>query len=307
MVIWVREKKMDAFLPLIPEDMKERVKSGEWFCLGALAETEEAASEESDEKTAAGVLLFSSEEGVSYGDERSTMIEIHWLYVAENHRMEGLANELMQELSEILEDNPAEGIICDIPLGSEYDLAEDFFASWGFSFEVTELLEMTINKEDCRREVSPENKEQALRLASGPDRPVDLISISDLSDEEFTKVIREMKAEEKSGYYDRLPENRDDYAGDMSYAVVHGGEVSSIALFERLSNGDLHMVMLGTLTPRGAKELLMLLRYCAGYYYLNYPEDACVRFSLGIERSRKLAVHLFPDKEPVRVRRGFFF
>ena len=307
MVIWVKEKEMDAFLPLIPEDMKGKVKSGEWFCIGALAEPEENASEESDVRTAAGVLLFSSEDGVSYGDERSTMIEIQWLYVIESQRMKGLANELMQELSDILEDNPAEGIICDIPLGSEYDLAEDFFASWGFSFEVTELLEMTITKEDCRREISPENKEQALRLASGPDRPVDLVSIADLSKEEFAKVIRAMKAEEKSGYYDRLPEDRDDYAGDMSYAVIHRGEVSSMALFERLSNGDLHMVMLGTLTQRGAKELLTLLRYCAGYYYLNYPENACVRFSLGIERSRNLAIHLFQDKEPVRVRRGYFF
>lgn len=54
-----------CFLPLVPEDMKEEVKNGEWFCLGALAETEEAASEESDVKTAAGVLLFSSEDGVS--------------------------------------------------------------------------------------------------------------------------------------------------------------------------------------------------------------------------------------------------
>ena len=307
MVIWVKENEMEAFIPLIPEEMRDRVKSGEWFCLGALAEDGQAAETSGDERLAVGVLLFSSEEGISYGDERSSMIELHWLYVAEKYRMEGIANELMQELSDILEDNPAEGIICDIPLGSEYDLAEDFFESWGFNFEVTELQEMTITKEDCRREISPQNKEEALRMASGPSRPIDLIPVSELSKDEFKRVVRQMKQEEASGYYDWISEDRDHYAGDMSYAVVHGDKVSSMALYERLPNDDLHLVMLGTLSQRGAKELLELLRYTAGYYYLNYPEEAKVRFSLGIERSRNLAVHLFPDKEPVQVRRGYFF
>ena len=307
MVIWVKENEMEAFLPLIPEEMRDRVKSGEWFCLGALEEDREAAETSDDERLAVGVLLFSSEEGISYGDERSSMIELHWLYVAEKYRMEGIANELMQELSDILEDNPAEGIICDIPLGSEYDLAEDFFESWGFNFEVTELQEMTITKEDCRREISPQNKEEALRMASGPSRPIDLIPVSELSKDEFKRVVQQMKQEEVSGYYDWISEERDHYAGDMSYAVVHGDKVSSMVLYERLPNDDLHLVMLGTLSQRGAKELLELLRYTAGYYYLNYPEEAKVRFSLGIERSRNLAVHLFPDKEPVQVRRGYFF
>ena len=307
MVIWVKENEMEAFLPLIPGEMRQKVKSGEWFCLGALADPKETSGETEDEKVAAGVLLFSSEEGISYGEELHVMIELHWLYVIEDRRMEGLANELMQALSDILEDNPAEGIICDIPLGSEYDLAKDFFESWGFSFEVTELQEMTITKEDCRREVSPQNKEEALKLASGPARPVELISVSELSEESFKEAIHAMKEEERSGYYDRLSENRDDYAGDMSYAVIHENAVSSIILFERLQSGDLHLVMLESLSQRGAKELLELLRYCAGYYYLNYPEGAKVKFSLGIERSRNLAVHLFPDKAPVQVRRGYFY
>ncbi len=307
MVIWVKDNEMDAFLPLVPDEMKGKVKSGEWFCLGGLAEPKETAVKTAEEKSAAGVLLFSPEEGISFGEDRVSMIELHWLYVSERYRQEGIANELMQELSDILEDNPAEGIICDIPLGSEYDLIEDFFSSWGFSFEVTEYNEMTITKEDCRREISPENKEEALRLASGPARNIDLISVSELSKEDFKKSIQKMKEEERSGYYDRLSENRDDYAGDMSYAVIHGDDVSSMALFERLADGNLHMVLLETLSKRGAKELLTLLRYCAGYYYLNYPEETTVNFSLGIERSRNLAVHLFPDKEPVRVRRGYFF
>ncbi len=307
MVIWVKENEMDAFMPLIPDEMKEGVRSGEILCLGALAELQAEDDMPVEEKAVAGVLLFSSEDGVSYGSDRVTMIELHWIYVSEEYRMKGIANELMQELSDILEDNPAEGIICDIPIDSRYDLAEDFFESWGFNFEVTGKNEMIITKDDCREEISPENKEEALKLASGPNRPVDMISVSDLSKEDFTAAIQAMKKAERSGYYDWLSENRDDYAGDMSYAVIHGSEVTSMALFERLKDGNLHMMMLESLSTKAAKELLMLLRYCAGYYYLNYPEKATVRLTLGIERSRELASHLFPDKDAELVRRGYYF
>ncbi len=307
MVIWAKENEMEAFLPLIPDDMKAQVQSGEWFCLGALYDPSEEEEAQDGEKTAAGVLLFSSEDGIVYGGEIVTMIVLNWIYVAEEYRMRGIANELMQALSDILEDNPAEGIICDIPFGSEYDLAEDFFDSWGFDFEDTELREMVITKDDCRRDISPENKEEVLKLAAEHYRPAGLISIMELTREDFQKTIRIMKEAERSGYYDQLSENRDDYAGDMSYAVLNGNEVSSMVLFDRQSSGDLRMVMLESISSKNAKELLMLLRYCAGYYYVNYPEETKVKLTLGIERSRNLATHLFPSKDPIPVRRGYYF
>lgn len=308
MIISITEKEIDYFLPLVPDDMRNAFKSGEWMGLGSLSESSEKGEDTGENVAdACGIILFSPEEGISAGGERSTMIVLHWIYVAEKHRQKGMADDLMDALSDILEDNPAEGIICDIPLGSEYDLAEDFFASWGFSFEVTELQQMVIDKDDCRKEISPQNKEEALKMASGPDRPVHLIPVSDLSKEDFKKAVRAVKEAERSGYYDRISEDRDDYAQDMSYVFIHDNQVSSMVLFERLPDDDLHMVMLGTLSDRGNKELLVLLRYTAGYYYLNYPEEAKVKFSLGTERNRTLAIHLFPDKDPILVRRGFYY
>lgn len=306
MIIPITEKETDHFLPLIPEDMQNAVKCGKLKALGALSEDGEDSGED-DTAEACGVVLFSSEDGMEIEGGRGRMIVLHWIFVAEKHRQKGVANDLMDALSDILEDDPAEGIICNIPMGSEYDQAENFLTSWGFSFEVTELQEMVITKDDCRREISPVNKEMALKLASGPERPLNLIPVSDLSKADFKKTVRTMKEEEKSGYYDPIPEDRDAYAPDMSYAFVREDQVSSMALFEKLPDGDLHMAMLGTLSKRGAKELLELLRYCAGYYYLNYPEEAKVRLSLGIERSRNLAMYLFPDKEPIPVRRGCYF
>ncbi len=154
MIFYIRrisfyDKNVDAtllsnFAPLIPHEYLGELESGQIFCLGALKEEDEGS-------VPVGVLLFDVEDGVTGGTEPATMIVLKWIYVAEEHREEGYANELMDALSDILEDSPAEGIICDVPFDSEYDLAEAFFSSWGFQFEVVDTEVMIISKEDCRR------------------------------------------------------------------------------------------------------------------------------------------------------------
>lgn len=300
MVVNVDEKILDRFLPLIPAECQDEVQSGEWFCLGAL-------SGEGEEKLPVGVLLFSAEDGMMNETEPATMLLLKWLYIAEEHRQKGFANELMDALSDILEDNPAEGILCDVPFDSEYDLLEAFLTSWGFQFEVTDTHEMIISKEDCRKQISSINKEEALSLATASEKPKGMLSLPEIPEKTFRKALRAAKEMEKSGYYDLLSENSEDYAGDMSYVFLHDDEISSMALFERLPDDNLHMVMLSASNPDGAKELLTLLHYAAGYYYLNYPEETKIRLTLGTQKSRNLATHLFPDKDPVMVRRGYFY
>ena len=131
MVIWVKEKELEKFMPLIPEEQHEYLKNEDWFCLGALSGNGSGGDDE-DELIPSGVIVFSNEEGISFGKEPASVIEIKWLYVAERFRLKGVANELMQAFSGVTEDSPAEGVICDIPFDSEYDLAEAFFVSWGY-------------------------------------------------------------------------------------------------------------------------------------------------------------------------------
>ena len=296
----VDQKIRDDFASLIPDEYREEIEAGEVFCLGAL-------KEDGDYDLPVGVLLFSVEEGVSDGTEASVMIVLRWFYVAEEYRRQGFANELMEALSDVLDDSPAEGIVCDVPFDSEYDLAEAFLISWGFQFEVTDTNEMIISKDDCRRQIRSKNREAELSLAAESEKPKGIIPVPDVPDEAFRQAVRRAKESERNGYYDLISENREDYAGDMSYAIMHGNEVSSLVLFERLNDSNLHMVMLTSFEQAAAKELLRLLHYTAVYYYLNYPEESKVHLTLGTERSMKLATHLFPDKDPIQVRRGFFY
>ena len=116
-----------------------------------------------------------------------------------------------------------------------------------------------------------------------------------------------MRAVENSGYYDRISEKKEDYAGDISFAIVKGDEVSSLILFEKLSNGDLHMMMFSGKATKASKELLSLLEYTAVCFYRNYPEKTKIILTLESERSLNLATHVFPEKDAGKIRRGIFY
>ena len=323
---------LKSFAPLIPAEYIEDIESGEMFCLGAL-------TEEEDFGLPAGVLVFSAEDGLTDGTDPATMIVLHWLYVAEEHREKGFANDLMEALSDVLEDSPAEGILCDLPLDSEYDLAEAFFVSWGFQFEVVDTQEMIISKDDCRRQATSKYTEEELRLLTNIEKPEEMLSVWDVPQESFQKAVRTAKENiAKAGLADRievkqgdllhgtegkadvivaniladiiillLPDNREDYAGDMSYAIMRGNEVTALMLVERHADNDLYMILLTGFGTDAAKELLKLLRYAAAYYYMNYPEETEVHVRLGTKRSVNLVTRLFPDEDPVQVRRGIFY
>ena len=77
----------------------------------------------------------------------------------------------------------ADGVICDIPFDSEYDLAEAVLASWGFQFEVIDSNEMTVSKDDCRRQASSKYTEEELRIRANPEKPKGMVSVLDLPEE----------------------------------------------------------------------------------------------------------------------------
>lgn len=301
MVIWVTEQELETFELLIPEDMREYVKTGEWFCLGALLK--DSAGEE---YTAAGVLLFSDEEGISGGEEELTVITLNWIYVTGECRNRGIGNALMQEFSEVLENIETGGIICDLPFDSEYDQAEAFLISWGFDFAVISGTEMIITKEDFRRRLLTLEEEKLKMMLEGYEEPEDICLIDELPEPVFEEALREIRDVYPLGYYDMLSENKADYDEEMSAAFLVNNQVSSMVLFERLPGGDPHMLLLAGVFSQKTRELFTLLTYAAGRYYRFYPEETSLRLTLNTEQSMNLAVRLFPEQEPRLIRRGVF-
>lgn len=297
MTISVGKKEMDNFLPLVPEEMKHAVETGRYFCLGAVCEEDEAA---------AGVLVFAPGGRLLVNGELSVMIEVHWIYVLEKYRQRGFANAMMEAFADVLEDSPAEGVVVDIPFGAEYDLAEAFFASWGFEFQVVDNAQMIITKEDCRRQLDTLDKEKIARIRGELQKQDGQLPVADLPDGLFVEAIRAIKRNESSGVFDDLPEEKTYYYKDMSFAVVSKGYVTSMVLCERTMADEVTVVMVRSLLPSAGKELSRLLSTVFSQYYESCPEEMTVRLPLKLEASRKFAERLFPDKDMVIVRRGYF-
>ena len=305
MIIWVKEKELDSFLPLIPAHMQEAVSSGDWFCLGALQDVPEDEGEEM-EKLSAGVLIFSAEEGLSYGQDILTMIRIRWIYVTESARGQGLGNELMDALSDILKDNPAEGILVDIPFDTKYDLAEDFFSGWGFDFEVIPDKEMLVSKEDAILRYGSIGKsievvKERLKAVHDDIRPLKAVP-----ETAFRKALNEMVSKSDSLFHINISSDPGVYDPEMSCAVMKEGEVSSLILYDRIGPKELRLILMASLSPNAATELGNLLAYVAALYYVRESDDTVVKIVMESPKTVELFNHVFASSEPDLIRRGYF-
>ena len=301
MIIWVKEKELDGFLPLIPADMQEAIRSGEWFCLGALTDV---PGEES--KLCAGVLIFSAEDGLSYGQDILTMIRIRWIYVAESLREQGLGNELMEALSDILKDNPAEGILVDVPFGPEYDLAEDFFSGWGFDFEVIQSPEIVISKADAVLRHGSLEKAKEIVLSRLKGIRDDIRPLKQVPVEAFRRALNEMVRRSDTLYHVNISDDPMDYDREMSCAVMKEEKVSSLVLYDRNGEKELRMILMASLSPNAATELGNLLAYVAALYYVRESDDTVVKIVMESPKTVELFNHVFASSEPDLIRRGYF-
>ena len=303
MVIWVKDSDLEDFLPLIPYDMQDEVQSGEWLCLGALADPVASDDDGGGEKVAAGVLLFSANEGLSFGEVPLTMIQLRWIYVAPSYRRMGIGNELMEAFSDVVKDNPADGILCDIPFGSEYDLAEEFLSDWGFEFEVIESPEVVISRMDGYYYKKQDNMKKSSNQLS-PNNGVR--PLKNVPANAFRKALHEIISKTPTPYYEGISDDPTIYDGEVSCAVMKNGVVSSLMLFEKLSETRFQMVIMSSLAANPAVELRDLIIYSAAVLYVKLPPETEVHINLGSERSMSLFSYFFPEKELMLIRRGYF-
>ncbi len=295
MVINIDERTLDSFLPLIPNEIKGYVEEDEEaFCLGAVRDD-----------TAVGILIFSVSEGLDKFLNPVVMAGILWVETAESYRDQGVAGELLDAMSEVLADSKG-AVFCGVlPLHRVGEHAEEFFASRGFDFEIRPYPVMVINKEDCRRQIREVDGKYALAIEGERKKPDGIIPVSDIPRSLFRKTLKRMLSDEDFKYYYNLSYDADLFDPGTSFAIMHDREITSMILFRRVTSDELHMVMFDALESADAKEMLSLLHYSAGCYYLNEPENAKVILTLWKEKSMKLATYIFPHKETYSVRRGY--
>ncbi len=294
MVIKLDEKLADNFLPLIPMEVRDYLEEEEAFCLGSVRDG-----------TAVGVLVFSVCDGIHASGTCVAMIEIRWICTAEDYRRQGVAGELMETLTEITEDIPDTVMVCDIPLEFGYDLAEDFFKSLGFEFVENDIPVMEITREDCRTQSRYADSENAINPEKFQNMPKGVVSIGEIPAVKFRRAIKKMLEDENFRYYKNLSVERDYYDKDTSFVILNENEISSMVLFRRLKTNKLDMVMLDAMPGTDPREMQKLLHYSAAHNYMEEPENVVARLTLWKDKSRNLAVYVFPHKEMIMTRRGY--
>ncbi len=133
MITRITQQNMDAFAPLIPQELLSEVADPAHFALGAVRTG-----------YAVGILLYELIEG----EEEIPYVQLKWIYTAQSFRNQGVANALMECFYTILNESGITNLMCEIPALPDDDLLCAFLRAWGFSFSWQKKYELTLTLEE---------------------------------------------------------------------------------------------------------------------------------------------------------------
>ena len=273
------------FENLIPETIFDQLGDPGYFGIGAIGEDDKG-------KFSAGVLIFSIEEG-SNGEENLIAASINWIYVAEEFRRKTAGDTLMKEFFRIMEDSGIEHILCDIPMPEEYDLLCAFLEEWGFTFTLANLYEMTI-----------ELGEIISNPLIGDHKPSEnTMPLKVVSENYFKQLATQLK--QKPDVIYNLSSDLNDYDMDLSCVFMSDKNIEGIMLVKSLPSGELEVLLMRAFSNIG-KAMSNMMLYAAHSAAKKYSLDTRVRLVCRIDATASVLEKLFPDMQPLLVRRGYF-
>ena len=279
------EKNKSLFEKLIPETIYAEIEMPGIFALGAIGEDDKG-------KYAAGVLIFSIDDGTN-GEENLTAATIKWLYVAEEFRKNGAGDALMKEFFRIMDSASIEQVLCDVPMPQEYDFLCAYLEQWGFEFSLVNIYEMTVEL----REVL---ENPLIRDHKPTENTVPLKAISASY---FRQVMLHFKQMPNVLYSLSLDLN--DYDTDLSCAFLADKDIVGIMLVRNQPSGDLEILLMRAFASIG-KAMSNMMLFAAHAAADKYSPDTKVRIVCRIDAAASVIEKLFPDKQPLLVRRGVF-
>lgn len=284
-VITITEETAEAFAGLIEPQFFYPLNRPGHYCLGAVLEKE-------DQNYAAGILVFDVENG-HIGTVQIPAVLLRWIYVAEEYRQQGIANQLMEECYRVLNAAGLDGLLCDVPFSEEYNLLCAFLEDWGFTFELRDQY-------DFLEPLGAIGSSPAFsgKKPGGVAKPV-----RDLSAEEWKQLISNMKKLERRAM---LPEARDAYDADISCAVSKGQQIKGAFLVSMDAGGRLVPMALESLDSCSRPEIYDMLLYAHDAAEKKYGKNTLVCKECYSKELADLIGYMMPDAQPVLVRHGVY-
>lgn len=274
------------FERLLPAAELERVLDGRAYGLGAVDE------EEADTPRAAGVLVFTVEQG-SDGEKDCIAAILRWFYVPEELRRRGAGEALLRDLFRIADGSGIEHILCDVPMPAEYDELYLWLESWGFDF-----TPMDIPQVETTLAALLENP--AIAKAE-PGGTIPLREIGDSALASFFSRLHQLPdtptdIDERFSFYDP----------DISCVTLSKNAIDGALLIHVDAQGAMELSLLQTLShsPREAGYMVAAAAKAAAK---KLPPDTPLRYLCRTQAACDITMKLFPGLEPLLVRRGYLY
>lgn len=282
----VTVKHLKPFEALMPtQTQKDMVLPG-WFCLGAIPGG-------ADSKTAAGVLVF---EIADAPDHRSPEARLHWIYVAEKHRLQGVGEGLMDGFYKVLNAAGVTRVVCDVPLPEEYDPLCEFLERWNLEFQLQDRFEAVATVGELEELDAFRNRGNI-----GP-----VLALKGCPPAVVRAGWKAVLSRTARGGEERAKVRLEECDSEVSCALIKDSQVEALLLVKRTPAGVLEPVLLRGVHPEADRELLRLLRFGLRAAAKRYSRSAQVRVVCHNRTTARLVAWFMPEKEPLLVRQGMY-
>lgn len=281
----IDESNKAIFESLMPGELFQKLNLPSVFAIGAIA------GEGEEKKQVAGVLVFSVDEGSS-GEENLIVATIMWLYVTPRYRGKKAADQLMEAFWHVVDESGIENILCDVPMSEEYNQLCAYLESWGFQFFLIDRYELTVPLQDFLEIPAFQH------APSAAIKPLKQITETDL--EQFLDKVQTLP-----GVLQELPRSLSAYDKDLSCVHVGKEGINGALLIQELVGGKLEVLLLRTL-PKQQQRMGDLSCFGIHAAAKKYPPETGVHIVCRVDATGEVLDKLFPDVQPLLVRRGCY-
>ncbi len=290
MVYTITKEIAHAFEHMIEPEMLYPLEYPGRVCLGA-------AKKEEDHMVPTGILTF--DVGQGSGELGGFVVaNLTWLYVAEEHRQEGIATELMETFYQIINDTMSETelipLVCDVPFPEEYNLLCAFLEDWGFEFKLTDryILRGPLKHFMENDELLEEKKSKYVK------------SFAELTEKEWTELRNLLVDSPENLDYLESPAL---YEENVSCVFKKKDQILGAFLIRKVDGSMLIPTFLSIFGAKDPAGIHSMISYAMQSALEHYSEDLEIIIECKSKATANIIAYMYEDAQPILVRRGFNF
>ncbi|SFN82950.1 hypothetical protein SAMN05216351_101301 [Pseudobutyrivibrio sp. JW11] len=266
---------LDAFGPLIPAELQDKVGLPEYFTFGAVRR-------ENGVTNPAGVIIF--QESLDASIEK-ICANLLWLNVRQKYEHKGVADELMAMFFAEVNNAQVEIVDCDVsPMAGNIEALTYFLQRWHFFSDFTYSPEVEVSLEEIA-------KSEYVKLINVDTSRI--TPLSALSDEEYKKIMEvlEKKNSDDNDYY-KYHVDREYYDPQLSGIIQQKNNISALFVHKNGAQ-ELELDICQSTDNTISPAMLILAKNAAALAARKYTAETIVKYVIRDEKIAALTDQVF--------------